>query len=237
MMKITWLFCIILLNLMVTESTRLLSQENTKSEKPELQQKSQPAAKKKFIGFVDKNLDGINDKFIDANGDGKNDIDGKQYSHKFKYIDKNKDKINDLWIDRDGDGVNDLMHKFKNDKTLDFHHRVIDVDEDARNDVTGELYDRTQQASMGKEWGFWNESAGKLQGRFIDEDGNGIDDRLQDYNRFIKKKAGGRRMRDVFIDEDGDGICDDRLDFIGRMGKKGKRTHHGGQKEGGGHRH
>ena len=59
------------------------------------------------------------------------------------------------------------------------------------------------------------ERAGK---KFIDEDGDGIDDRL----------AGGRkklrRGMDKFIDRDGDGICDDRASGLGfRRGKAGSR--------------
>jgi hypothetical protein len=205
------------------------------TEKPEVKQKEETFADGKFIGFEDKNNDGINDKFLDADGDGKNDIDDKAYPHKFGFKDKNKDKINDLWMDRDGDGVNDLGHKFKGEKHLSIHNNVLDVDEDGRNDITGERYDTDKHLWKGERWGFWDETKGKLQGRFIDEDGDGIDDRIRNFDRFMLGHKGGGRSRDVFIDEDGDGICDQRTDFLGRMGRMRHKGHHGEPKEGGAH--
>jgi hypothetical protein len=205
------------------------------TKKHEVKQKEETVADGKFIGFEDKNNDGINDKFLDADGDGRNDIDDKAYPHTFEFKDKNKDKINDLWVDRDGDGVNDLSHKLKGEKHLNIHFNVLDVDEDGRNDITGESYDREKPQWKGEVWGFWDESTGKLRGRFIDEDGDGIDDRLKDFHKFMRNRKHARGSRDVFIDEDGDGICDPRTDFIGMMGRKGRRHHHGGRKDGGGH--
>lgn len=192
-------------------------------------QEQEIAAEKKFPGFVDKNDDGINDRFFDANGDGKNDLDGREYRHRFRFIDNNKDKINDLWIDRDGDGVNDLGPKFKGRELQELHRNVLDVDEDGRNDVTGEQYDRLKYHWKGEKWGFWDESRGKLRGRFIDTDGNGIDDRLEDFDGFISSYRHGPGKRDMFIDEDGDGICDERTDFLNRMGKHRQRGHRGGK--------
>jgi len=45
--------------------------------------------------------------------------------------------------------------------------------------------------------------------RFMDEDGDGIDDRA------VGKGQGIRRGKDRFIDEDGDGICDTRAGGLG----------------------
>jgi hypothetical protein len=45
--------------------------------------------------------------------------------------------------------------------------------------------------------------------KFIDTDGDGINDRLQRRQKAI------RRGNDKFIDRDGDGICDDRVSGLG----------------------
>lgn len=192
-------------------------------------------SEKNFIGFVDENNDGINDRFYDANGDGKNDVDNKDYPHKFEYKDNNKDKINDLWVDQDGDGVNDLSSKFNEEQRKERDKNVLDSNEDDRNDITGEKLDREKYLWRGEKWGFWNEEKGKLQGRFIDEDGDGIDDRIKDFDAYVHRHEQGGRMRDRFIDEDGDGICDDRSDFINRMGRRGRHGRNRGDKDGGGH--
>lgn len=208
--------------------------EDTKKET--VAPKKETAIEKKFIGFEDKNDDGINDKFLDANGDGRNDFDDKEYPHKFKFKDANKDRINDLWVDRDGDGVNDLGSKLKGKERQDIHRNVVDADEDGRNDITGEFYDKIKHNWKGEDRGFWDESKGKLRGRLLDEDGDGIDDRLEDFEGMANGKHGSR-MRDTFIDEDGDGICDGRNDFIGRMGKHGRTNRQSGRKGDGGHHH
>lgn len=216
--------------------TNLYGQETEEAKKATRGSKNETDTKSLFIGFHDKNDDGVNDKFFDADGDGKNDVSGEQYPHKFEFHDKNKDKINDIWVDRDGDGVNDLAPKLKGIERKDAHRNILDVNEDGRNDITGETYDKTKHHYKGETWGFWDETKGKLQGRFIDEDGDGIDDRMKDFDSFMKEHRHGRGKHDLFIDEDGDGICDGRTDFLNRMGRHGRKDHHG-RKDGGGHHH
>ena len=207
------------------------------SEEPPGIQKTKNASVGKFIGFVDKNNDGINDLFLDADGAGKNDLDGKKYPHKFEFQDLNKDKINDIWIDRDGDGVNDLGSRFTEMERQERHRNVLDVDEDGQNDITGDKYDPANYHWRGESRGFWDENNGKLQGAFIDADGDGIDDRLKDFDNFIKSRHGGEKRLDMFIDMDGDGICDDRTDFLNSMGKHGRKgkSNSGNDKHGGHH--
>ncbi len=189
----------------------------------------------KIIGFVDANKDGVNDRFVDANGDGKNDLTGKPYPHRFKFVDKNKDGINDLWIDQDGDGVNDLISILKKKGRNRRDDHVIDVDRDGRNDVTGDRYDLKKQRWHGNRWGFWNEQKGIAQGRLVDENANGLDDRFEAFrSRWMQGPRGKQMRQDMFIDEDGDGICDGRGDVIRMMGRK-SRGHHGDRKSGGGH--
>jgi hypothetical protein len=45
--------------------------------------------------------------------------------------------------------------------------------------------------------------------RFVDENGDGIDDRA------VGKGSGFQRGKDRFVDEDGDGICDTRATGLG----------------------
>jgi hypothetical protein len=204
----------------------LLGQDTTE-QGPKAAGKPASPPQKDFVGFVDKDNDGINDKFRDINGDGKNDIDGKAYQYKFGFKDKNKDKINDLWMDRDGDGVNDLASKLTGKEQKDIHHNVLDVNRDGCNDITGTKFDVSKKQWQGEKWGFWNETQGKLQGRMIDMDGDGIDDRLRGYGHSSKDDRHGHRTSDMFIDEDGDGICDGRSDMVGRMG----RSRHSGSRD------
>jgi len=197
---------------------------------------SKPEDKPHIVGFVDKNNDGVNDRFYDADGDGRNDVDAKAYPHNFQFVDENKDKINDLWIDRDGDGVNDLAAKLKPKDRGDRNKIVLDANGDGHNDITGDAIDKTKHGLNGRQWGFWEEQAGRLHGRFIDEDGDGIDDRIHDFEAFMGRQQGQHNTHDLFIDEDGDGICDGRSDFISRMGRHG----HGGndkRSKGGGKHH
>lgn len=60
----------------------------------------------------------------------------------------------------------------------------------------------------------------KLKG-FIDEDGDGIDDRLQ---RMQGMHQGKEMMHDRFVDLDGDGINDNRCGPMGLTKQKGKTT-------------
>lgn len=79
---------------------------------------------KKYIGYNDKNNDGINDLFQDANGDGINDL--KPY-----FEDKDGDGINDNAIDVDKDGINDITGK----PTTKQDELFIDEDGDGINDL------------------------------------------------------------------------------------------------------
>lgn len=60
----------------------------------------------------------------------------------------------------------------------------------------------------------------KLKG-FIDEDGDGIDDRMQ---RMQGMHQGKEMMHDRFIDLDGDGINDNRCGPMGLTKQKGKTS-------------
>lgn len=172
------------------------------------------------IGFEDKNHDGMNDRFQDADGDGVNDVTGKPYPHKFKFIDKNRDGVNDLWLDRDGDGVNDLSHKLDKKYRKDIRSNVLDFNQDGINDITGFKFKGGD--FMGHKSGFIDERTGKIQGKFMDENGNGVDDRMEKtrlHNRHVN--------RDIFIDEDGDGICDGRGDALRRQSRSGRKHQRG----------
>jgi len=206
------------------------------AEKPSLPvaEPAEKEATKKIIGFVDADKDGINDRFVDANGDGKNDRDGKEYPHRFAFEDKNKDVINDLWIDQDGDGVNDLGSSFKDKMRHEVTCNVLDFDADGCNDVTGERYDAKEPQWKGELCGFWDESKGKTQGRMVDENADGIDDRVQAHHGGGMGNHHGESNRDYFIDEDGDGVCDGRGDVIRMMGRN-RHGHQGGGKSGGHH--
>lgn len=60
----------------------------------------------------------------------------------------------------------------------------------------------------------------KLKG-FVDEDGDGIDDRIQ---RMQEMHQGKEMMHDRFIDLDGDGINDNRCGPMGLTKQKGKTS-------------
>ena len=162
------------------------------------------------IGFHDKDNDGINDRFRDGDGDGVNDVTGKKYTHKFEFSDENKDGINDLWVDKDGDGVNDYLHKLSEADRKRPEKCVVDSDGDGNNDITGVRYSGGDFS--GQKCGFMDEQSGKILGKFLDTDGNGIDDRLENRDGHY-----GRKGRDMFIDTDGDGICDGRGDTLRRQ--------------------
>lgn len=62
---------------------------------------------------------------------------------------------------------------------------------------------------------------------FLDENANGVDDRMEQQQGIGKQK----RMRDRFIDIDGDGICDGRQGGVGIRSRQGeKQNKQGGKK-------
>ncbi|NOY79266.1 MAG: hypothetical protein GXO76_15545 [Calditrichaeota bacterium] len=172
------------------------------------------------VGWIDQNHDGINDLFRDANGDGINDVTKKPYPHTFRFVDANKDGTNDVFIDADGDGVNDLIAEHKN------LIPVIDADHDGKNDITGQPYSPKNWG--GGKYGFWDEQKGRIQMGFVDENGDGIDDRMAAFKEHRKELGKNHhKMKDRFIDEDGDGISDMRMDRIRiRMRHMGKHRGH-----------
>jgi hypothetical protein len=203
-MKPTHIFTVIFCILLLAASGNAAPQEGVK-------------AADQVTGFVDKDKNGINDKFKDAEGDGINDITGKSYKHNFKYADENNDSINDLWTDKDGDGVNDLARKHGANTQNALKLCVLDNNEDGVNDITGQKY--SQKELHGHKYGFIDERTGKIQGKFMDEDGDGIDDRMRTTGARHR-----RQNRDMFVDEDGDGICDGRGE---RLQRKGRQQKHG----------
>lgn len=68
--------------------------------------------------------------------------------------------------------------------------------------------------------------------KLIDENANGIDDRLE--GKGGKKGKRRARGRDRFIDADGDGICDGRETGLGFRGRKTPDPGKRGPKRGGG---
>jgi len=158
--------------------------------------------KPRFIGFVDKNKDGINDLFHDADGDGVNDVNKEKYEHRFEFQDKNKDKVNDIFIDKDGDGVNDLETKFADKDKDGINDNVLDYNKDSINDITGLKYEKKDL--MGYRYGIVEEEAKKSHKKFIDEDGDGMNDSV------AKRRGIKNNTHDRFIDNDNDGISDDR---------------------------
>ena len=164
------------------------------------------AKKPEFIGFVDKNKDGINDKFHDANGDGINDVTKEKYEHKFKFVDKNEDKINDVFVDKDGDGVNDLGTELVDEDKDDVNDNVLDYDKDGVNDITGLEY--KNEELKGYRYGIVEEEEKKTYKKFIDENGDGMHDSVARRRHFTDEDGDG--INDQFVDEDGDGIRDGR---------------------------
>lgn len=133
-----------------------------------------------FIGFVDKNKDGVNDLFRDANGDGVNDVTGLAYPHIFGYKDENKDGINDLFIDANGDGINDYDSSFVDKNGDGINDNVIDADRDWRNDITGSIVRKfTVQARRIGRGGFQTRPGStKETDVFVDREGDGLNDLL-----------------------------------------------------------
>jgi hypothetical protein len=59
------------------------------------------------------------------------------------------------------------------------------------------------------------------KGKFVDKNGDGINDNLKNQPTSQQPNLGGiKKPNDVFIDEDGDGICDRRANGMG-FGQKG----------------
>jgi hypothetical protein len=207
---------------LLTVATNLFGQVVESSDKINIDH--EPNNNEKIVGFEDLNQDGINDHFYDRNGDGINDLNNKKYGHRFDFIDNNNDNINDIWMDRDGDGVNDLYSEIDHEMHENIHNNILDYDEDGFNDITGDKYDKSNHNWMGDRWGFWDEMHGRIQGVFLDDNGDGIDDRTLNSWHHMERENYDNRMMDQFIDEDGDGICDWRTDFLNRMGNHGNRN-------------
>jgi len=190
-------------------------------------------------GFQDLDHDGINDFFVDRDGNGINDVTGVSYLHAFDFQDKNNDGINDLWVDEDGDGVNDRLSEIEkkqtkwidangdglmdmessqfSEKALKAH--VLDVDQDGRNDITGEKI--TGEDLNGYRFGCVYEERGIKTEDFKDSDGDGIHDRFM---QLVKDQQYKDRQMDYFLDIDGDGVSDDRGlgRLLGREKSKGR---------------
>ena len=194
-----------------------------------------------WIGFVDENKDGINDRFADGDGNGVNDMTGGSYAHAFRFQDADGDGLNDLWRDADGDGVNDLLGEFNRSQRRWVDHdgdgildeevgglrgralkaHVLDMNADGKNDVTGEKY--TGRDLRGYRYGRVDEENSIVDSNFVDADGDGMND------RFVERVHGQarRQQMDLFIDADGDGIADNRglgkQLGIGKGKQKGKQ--------------
>jgi hypothetical protein len=80
-------------------------------------------------------------RFRDGDGDGRDDVSGKVYAHRFLFADQNKDGVNDLFVDRDGDGVNDLDAECGQSADGGCAN-VVDQDRNGVNDITGLRYTR-----------------------------------------------------------------------------------------------
>jgi hypothetical protein len=182
--------------------------------------------KPQFIGWLDQNKDGINDKFHDDNGDGINDITKEKYEHRFKFLDKNKDKVNDAFIDKDGDGVNDFETKFVDKDKDGINDNVLDYNKDGVNDITGLKYQKTDL--MGYRYGIVEEELKKTHNKFIDENGDGMHDPVAKRMSFQDENADG--VNDKFVDKDGDGISDGRR--FGQHMRRGQGNNQQGQGKG-----
>jgi len=177
------------------------------------------AAKKAFIGWVDQNKDGINDKFRDSNGDGINDVTNEKYDHRLSFVDRNKDGINDVFVDNDGDGVNDRGTKFIDRNKDGINDNILDYNKDGINDITGQKYQ--QNDLMGYRYGIVEEELKKTHKKCIDNNNDGMNDPVSRRMRFHDEDADG--INDRFVDKDGDGICDGRR-FGQRMHGRGQQS-------------
>jgi hypothetical protein len=181
----------------------LLCGRVTAQDKVETAAPQEAASGEKSIGYVDENRDGLNDRFRDANGDGVDDVSKKKYAHRFRFVDEDGDGINDLFVDRDGDGVNDLHAQYVDADAVGICDNVVDFDGDWINDITGLKFD--PKSLQGFRYGLVDEERGEVHRHFLDRDGDGMHDMLQQLHR-----RGGAAGLDRFIDEDGDGIADGR---------------------------
>ena len=172
---------------------------------PPADQQDTSDKKEAFLGFVDVDRDGINDRFRDADGDGRDDASGKVYAHRFAFAYQNKDGINDLFVDRDGDGVNDLNAECGQGEDGGCAN-VVDQDRNGVNDITGLRY--TKNSLRGYRYGRIAEELRQPLPRFVDQDGDGMNDLIQRF--FNRMEMDGHPPFDRFIDEDGDGINDNR---------------------------
>ena len=172
---------------------------------PPADQQDTSDKKEPLLGFVDADRDGINDRFRDADGDGRDDVSGKAYPHRFAFADQNKDGINDLFVDRDGDGVNDLNADCGQSEDGGCAN-VVDQDRNGVNDITGLHY--TRNSLRGYRYGRIAEELRQPLPRFVDQDGDGMNDLIQRF--FNHMEMDGHPPFDRFIDEDGDGINDNR---------------------------
>lgn len=159
------------------------------------------------MGFLDENIDGINDGFRDREGDGVNDLTGAPYRHNFDFRDADADGINDLFVDADGDGENDIAVPLADGPDSSLVVRFIDGDDDGLNDVLGPC------RWSGRDFGFVDESRGE-EIPFVDEDGDGLNDLF-----LTRRMPSGYAP---FVDSDGDGVQDNRT------------LHHRGRGEGSG---
>lgn len=153
-----------------------------------------------FLGYQDKNRDGVNDIYFDADGNGINDVDGKPVFAGVEFIDEDKDGVNDIYCDADGDGVND---RYAYSKKVP----VMDMNGDGINDITGRKYKKGMY--YGYQYGKCFEEKGVTVEDFTDENGDMMDDEIRE----MIEKGGSDR----FVDENGDGICDGREQKIERM--------------------
>jgi len=139
-------------------------------------------ARIRIVGYRDKNRKGYNELFRDVNGDGRNDVTGKKYPHRFPFIDKNKDGINDVFIDKNGDGINDLKKS---------KYKYIDFKKDGINDITGIRYKRLKKKTIASKV---ESCTNRGYDTFIDKNKNGIDDRREKVKKIsIKKKSIGKK--------------------------------------------
>ncbi len=131
------------------------------------------------FAFVDVDKDGVNDKFVDADGDGVNDLNPD-------FVDEDGDGVCDNVIDYSGRFINDITGMRYNTKSLrgykfgfineerrEMLRNFIDEDADGIPDMPGRF---GAGATMGPPPGGMPPPG---RDRFIDRDGDGIDDRRQ----------------------------------------------------------